>query len=280
MVKKKAKFPEIDELVIAQVTTIEKAYIYVKLDDYEGLPEDQGQARGMVHISELANRWIRNITAFVKPNQRVVLRVLRINPEKGQIDLSLRRVTTEQKMLKLNQWKFDVKAENLMRIFSQKTNKPVEELYDKIGFPLVEKYGTFHEAFEIIKEMGRSELDFLNLPTDWQDDFFHLVDVNVQMHSVDIDGQFEIVVYDGNGIEVIKDALHAASIIETGPFETISFHYIGAPRYNVKITANEYPEAEVLLKKVIDTIQSTIKPHNGHMEFIRTDRRQEAKIAE
>ncbi len=64
MPKKQAKFPDQDELVVCQIIHVERMYVYADLEDYEGNTPG-GRARGMVHISELANRWIRNISNYV-----------------------------------------------------------------------------------------------------------------------------------------------------------------------------------------------------------------------
>ncbi|MHA2398111.1 MAG: hypothetical protein ACXADU_04385 [Promethearchaeota archaeon] len=66
MVKSRAKFPKEGEFVVAKVTDIENQYVYVDLIDFEGLPSEE-TARGMIHISEISSRWIKNIRTFVRP---------------------------------------------------------------------------------------------------------------------------------------------------------------------------------------------------------------------
>ncbi len=272
MVKKKAKFPEQDELVVAQVIHVERMHIYADLEDYEGNSRG-GRARGMVHISELANRWIRNISNYVKLNQRVVLKVLRVNPDKGHIDLSLRRVNNEQQNSVMSDWKFERKCENLFRLFGNQRNIELNEVYEKIGFPLLDAYGTLHDAFDAIKEDGIEELKRLNL--DVEDDLinalFKMIDSNIQLSQVEIEGRFEITVYDEDGVETIKNAFKAASAIEKDKLMDLYVHYIGAPTYSMRITASDYRQAENYLKKITTTIQKHIESHNGEFSFERTD---------
>ncbi len=45
---------------------------------------------GLLHVSEISSSWIRNIRDFVREGQKMVLKVLRVDLEKGHIDLSLR----------------------------------------------------------------------------------------------------------------------------------------------------------------------------------------------
>jgi translation initiation factor 2 subunit 1 len=272
MPKKQAKFPEQDELVVTQVIHIERMHIYCDLEDYEGNSNGR-RARGMVHISELANRWIRNISNYVKLNQRVVLKVLRVNPDKGHIDLSLRRVNNEQQNSVMSDWKFERKCENLFRLFGSQNQMELNEVYEKIGFPLMETYGTLHDAFDAIKEDGMEELKKLELevPEETISKLFTLIDSNIALSQVEIEGQFDIIVYDADGVEVIKTAFKAAHDIEKDKLMDLKIHYIGAPTYSMRITASNYRQAEKYLKNITTTIQKHIESHNGEFTFERTD---------
>jgi len=85
---KKQEWPEAGELVIATVETVTDYGSYVKLDEFE--------KKGLLHVSEIASSWIRNIRDFVREGQKVGLKVLRVDSEKGHIDLSLRRGTKRE----------------------------------------------------------------------------------------------------------------------------------------------------------------------------------------
>ncbi|MBN2156287.1 MAG: S1 RNA-binding domain-containing protein [Candidatus Lokiarchaeota archaeon] len=272
MVKKRQPFPVEDELVVVQVVDIERMAIYVELEDYEGNTRG-GRARGMVHISELANRWIRNITNYVKLNQRIVLKVLRVNPEKGHIDLSLRRVNNEQQSNVMSDWKFERKCENLFRLFGNHHKMNLEQVYEKIGFPMLDVYGTLHDAFDGIKEEGIEELKKLdlNISEDLLTELFEMIDSNIQLSQVEIEGKLELVVYDENGIEIIKDAFKASEKIKKDKLTELHIHYIGAPVYSLRVIASDYRKAEGYLKKITDTIQKYIESNNGEFLFERTD---------
>jgi translation initiation factor 2 subunit 1 len=81
MSSEKQEWPEVGDLVIATVETVTDYGAYVKLDEFE--------KKGLLHVSEISSSWIRNLRDFVREGQKVVLKVLRVNPEKGHIDLSL-----------------------------------------------------------------------------------------------------------------------------------------------------------------------------------------------
>src|SRR6266705_2852027 len=101
-------FPEVGDLVVATVKRVEDYGAYVKLDEFAGI-------EGLVHISEMATTWVRNIRDHAREGQKLVLKVLRVNPQRNQIDLSLRRVTGREKSEKMLEWKKERKAEALVK---------------------------------------------------------------------------------------------------------------------------------------------------------------------
>ena len=115
-----AIFPEVGDLVVATVKRVEDYGAYVKLDEFAGI-------EGLVHISEMATTWVRNIRDHAREGQKLVLKVLRVNPQRNQIDLSLRRVTGREKSEKMLEWKKERKAEAILKSAAEKMNKPEED---------------------------------------------------------------------------------------------------------------------------------------------------------
>ena len=75
MVIRRSEWPEVGDLVVATVRRIVDYGAYVHLDEYG--------KEGLLHISEISSSWVRNIRDHVREGQKVVLKVLRVNPEKG-----------------------------------------------------------------------------------------------------------------------------------------------------------------------------------------------------
>ena len=92
MYYRKEGMPEESELVMSTVTKIQYNAIFVNLDEYD--------KTGMIHISEISPGRIRNIRDFVREGKKIVCVVLRVNQERGYIDLSLRRVGEGQRRKK------------------------------------------------------------------------------------------------------------------------------------------------------------------------------------
>merc|ERR1719160_672987 len=82
------QFPEIDEVVMVQVSAIAEMGAYVRLLEYNNI-------EGMILLSELSRRRIRSINKLIRVGKTEVCMVLRVDKEKGYIDLSKRRVSAE-----------------------------------------------------------------------------------------------------------------------------------------------------------------------------------------
>jgi len=81
-------FPEVDDVVMVQVKSIAEMGAYVSLLEYNGID-------GMILLSELSRRRIRSVQKLIKVGRSEPVMVLRVDKEKGYIDLSKRRVSPE-----------------------------------------------------------------------------------------------------------------------------------------------------------------------------------------
>src|SRR4030067_3105179 len=125
MSEHKPDWPESGDLVIASIESVMDYGAYANLDEYN--------KRGFLHISEISSARIRNVRDFIREKQKMVLKVLRVDLEKGHIDLSLRRVTKRARIEKIKAWKKDRKADALLRGVAEKVGLSYDEVYEKAG---------------------------------------------------------------------------------------------------------------------------------------------------
>lgn len=273
MVRSRAKFPKEGEFVVGKVSDIQQQYIYVDLIDYDGLDSDEC-AKGFVHVSEISSRWVKNIRDFAKIGQRLVFRVLRVDPQKGQIDLSLRRVNSAQKENRMKEWKYGLKFETLLQLLSEDggVNITFDEAYESLGFPVLDQFNSYQDAIEVLKESGEEVLKKLkNVPEDVKKAFLKIIDENVKISTVSIKGKIKLLFLSENGIDLIKESLLEAQDIVKNPKETrnLKITYIGAPYYRVEIVSKDYLDAEGILSEIIEVVTEKAGKYNGQFEFIR-----------
>src|SRR5439155_14476871 len=102
-------WPDEGDLVVCTVTNVKNFGAFVTLDEYEA-------KEGFIHIAEVSSGWIKYIRDYIREGQKVVCKVLKVDKEKGNIDLSLKAVNEHQRREKIQEWKYDHKAENLLGI--------------------------------------------------------------------------------------------------------------------------------------------------------------------
>jgi len=272
MVLSKTPFPSEGEFIIGKVRDIQDQYVYVDLLDYEGIPSEE-YARGMIHISEISSRWIRNIRNFVRVGQKLVLRVLRVDEHKGHIDLSLRRVNSAQKKNRMKEWKYALKYENLLQFFADEAKMSLKEAYDEFGFAILELMkNEYQDAVEELKENGEAIFKKIKgVPKEHQEIFLRIVDENVSISTVSIVGKVKLYFTNSNGIDLLKTTLKdAVEVVKNQrPTRKLTITYIAAPFYRVEVTSKDYLDAENMLSDALEVIEERAALQNGVFEFIR-----------
>jgi translation initiation factor 2 subunit 1 len=260
MSEHKPDWPETGELVIATVESVMDYGAYANLDEYH--------RRGFLHISEISSARIRNVRDFVRENQKMVLKVLRVDVEKGHIDLSLRRVTKRERIEKIKSWKKDRKGEALLHAVAEKVGLSVDEVYQKAGLPLEEKYGLY-EGFEKVVKDGIEVLTKLNIPEDLANAIVQVAEERIKIKLVKVRGVLEVRCSKANGVKCIQEAFIGAKKSQKAKDAKIEFSIIAAPRYSVEVSADNWKRAEELIEKVGENVVENITKAGGHGEFKR-----------
>lgn len=254
----KTGFPEEGELVICTVTKIFHHSIFVELDEFK--------KPGLIHISEVSPGRIRNIRDFVREGKKVICVVLKVSPEKGHIDLSLRRVNESQKRKKNDQIKQEQKSEKIVEFVAKNQHKDFNDLYKKIFEKISKNYGTLYECFHDVSS-GNVDLEQLGLDKPIAKELTELIKLRMKPPEIFLKGKFMIKIYIPNGVDAIKKALLKGELL----YEKSSIKYEGAGKYALVIQDTDYKDAEKKLEKVVSTVTSEIEKKGGHVEFNREE---------
>ena len=260
MSTKVEELPEQGEIVIATVTKIMDHGAYVNLDEYDGL-------QGFLHVSEIAPGWIRSIGRYVKEGEKKVLLVKRVRPERTDIDLSLKQVSHEQRKKKLLEVKRHEKGSTLIKKvqeIAKLSNGDVEKLEDA----LYSKYDSIYDAFMDIARNGISVIEELKVPKKAVS-ALEEISSKMKLPSVEIRGVLEISNKKPDGVEIIKNTLLNVMKNENG--KNIQITYLGAPKYRLAVTAQDFKSAEKIMKPVLEEIQQTIEKKKGAFKFTREE---------
>ncbi len=262
------ELPDVGELVVGTVTKIMEHGAYVMLDEYGGL-------EAYAPINEIVQSWFHSIKDYLKPGQKAVFRVIRVDPKRKLVDISLRKVRDEEKKEKFLRWKRTVRAVKLLEIVSQKTGVPLPELLEKVGYRFEDIYGDMLKGFE---ELARGNIDEVRrILKDIPDNVFNvIVEVakeHIEIPEVTLSGMIRMINLRPDGIDHIKDILMKARKLIEEKYGNLGIKYkiyaVGPPRYRIDITGRDPKLLDQILQEVSAFIVDEAKKRGGEASFTR-----------
>ena len=247
---KKHGRPHRGELVICKITKIHPNSAFAELIEYN--------TTGMIHVSEVALKWVRDIRNFLKENQHIVCKVMRVDID--GISLSVKRVRREDSDRKLSEFKRENKAEKMLEMAGKKMDKDLEQTYNEVGYKLNEEFGSLVKAFdfafkdpELLKSKG--------IPKPWIDVLTEIAKKSFSEKVYEVKALLNIMCYQSDGIEVIKKILTG---IEG---DGIEVKYISAPEYILVGKGKNYKQIETKIREAAEKITKEVKKQKGECSF-------------
>jgi translation initiation factor 2 subunit 1 len=239
------ELPDEGELVLATIKKIMPYGAFCILPEYNNL-------EAFLHVSEVAPRWIKNIHEFISEGQRHVVKVHHIDREKNQVDISIKRVSEEEKKRKLELVQNEKRGAKLLELSVEaaKANIDAAAARKEIESHFDDVYTCFRE----ISLKGEDVLKKLELPKALKSKMVEIAQKSIKKPIVQVDAVVTLICYNPDGIEVIKNAFKLAP--------EISVDYLGAPRYKIALTAPDYKSGEKKLESVLEHIKSYAQKNN------------------
>ena len=248
------ELPDEGELVIAVIKKIMPYGAFCSLPEY-------GNMDAFLHVSEVASRWIKNIHEFISEGQRYVVKVHHVDRTKNQVDISIKRVNEEEKKLKLEMVQNEKRGAKLLEL-------ALEAAKASAQLPAVRKEieANFDDVYSCFKEAslkGEDALKKLDIPKNVKARIVELAAKSIKKPVVEVDAIVRLTCYGPNGVETLKSALE----VEDG----VSVHYLGAPKYQVSLTAADYKSAEKRLDAVLQKIKAFAQKNSCDFSSDRKD---------
>ena len=254
-------FPEVEDVVMVNVRSIAEMGAYVDLLEYNDI-------EGMILLSELSRRRIRSINKLIRIGRNECVVVIRVDKEKGYIDLSKRRVSVED-IVRCEEKFAKAKAVNsILRhvadILGYTTNEQLEDLYRKTAWYFEEKYkkqGSAYDSFKlavndpsILNECDLDELTKQNLLTH--------IKRRLMPQAVKVRADIEVGCCTYEGIDVVKNALRAGINCSTEDMP-IKINLIAPPGYVVTAQTMDKNKGLERLNEALKKIEDSIKSAGG-----------------
>ncbi|ABN69749.1 translation initiation factor 2 subunit alpha (aeIF-2a) [Staphylothermus marinus F1] len=258
------ELPNVGEYVIATVKEIFDYGAYVTLDEYNGL-------EAYLPWSEVASRWVRNIRDVIRENQKIVVKVIRVNRRRKTVDVSLKKVPENEKRRKMLWWKRYLKASKIVELVAEKIGKSIEDAYREVVWKLEDYYGDPLLGLEEAVIRGPDALREAGIPEEWIEPLYNEALRHVKVKMVKIRGLMFLRSYESDGVERIKKILLSAKEIldKVGDNVKGRIYLLGSPRYVIEIIAPDYKEAEKVLKEILTTTEKLAKELKVEFRFER-----------
>lgn len=275
-------YPEVNDLVMVTVKQIADMGAYVSLLEYNGV-------EGMVLLSELSRRRIRSVQRIIRVGKNEVVVVLRVDREKGYIDLSKRRVSPEDVLKFEERYSKSRVVHSILRHVAEKHDLSLEELNRAVAWPLYRpcpKYsGTITHAFDAFKMALTDPAKFWSLVYEQQSvsgpastpnystpvmtlseelkaDIILNIVRRMTPQKVKLRADMEITCFGYEGIEAIKRGIAAGESISTEEFP-IKTRLVAPPLYIMNTQCLDKTKGIEAMNEAISKMDAILKTAGG-----------------
>ena len=240
--------PEVGELVLALVTSMSSHGAKVVLEEYNNM-------YGFLHVSEIATGWVKNVSRFITVNQKVVLKVIRIDSARTEVDLSLRQVSGEdrkQKLLSIKRYDKSRSIFDTLQTKAKLTEDQKNEYFDKVE----NQFGTVYSGLEeLIRDRGEA-FDKLGIPEKVVTELANISKSKISIPMVNVTGIIQVTTQDPDGINLIKSSM--SQVLSNKAGKKVEISYLGSPKYKITVYSEDYKSAEKKLSSALEKIKKSI----------------------
>ncbi|KAK9265810.1 hypothetical protein L1049_028611 [Liquidambar formosana] len=269
--------PDVDEVVVCQVRSIAEMGAYVKLLEYDN-------AEGMILLSELSRRRIRSIQKLIRVGRNEVVVVLRVDKEKGYIDLSKRRVSADD-VIKCEERYNKSKAVHSILAHvagkistgelsagaggaSEQGEAKLLELYQQIAWPLDRKFGHSYDAFKLAVTESDAVFGIPEIKDKLDPMVLKELQANIARRltpqPVKIRSDVEVTCFGYEGIDAIRRALAKAEALSTDVVP-IRVKLVAPPLYVLVSHSTDKVAAIARMEEALKAVEEDIKGNGGNV---------------
>jgi len=252
------ELPEVNEIVMCRIDSVGEHSAQVKLLEY-------GQQDASLPFTELSNRRLRQVpSSILKLGKNEVLSVLRVDTDKGYIDLTRKNITPEEVEACHQKYNKSKTVHSIMCRLAEMQHINLPTLYETIIWPM---YKQDKDPLEIFKSAISDVTMLKELPnlSDVQRDFLHKeIKHRLTPQDLKISSTIELTCFTPEGIDAIIPALKAGREVSTEQ-NKIEIHVLSSPLYTIHVMTKDKDTGIKALHSAIERIQNEITKRKGSL---------------
>jgi translation initiation factor 2 subunit 1 len=220
----------------------------------------------MILLSELSRRRIRSINKLIRVGRTEIVVVMRVDQEKGYIDLSKRRVSPEDIAKCEEKYNKSKAVHSIMRHVSETCKIRLEDLYNKFGWDLYTRFGHAYYAFKLMITDADKVLAPYELPEEVKETLLSNISRRLTPQPIKLRADLEVTCFSYEGIDAIKESLKAGEAVGSEEMP-IKIKLVAPPLYVMMTTSLDKDVGLKKLNEAVDIITKMIQKHHGDINI-------------
>ena len=188
--------------------------------------------------------------------------VLRVDKEKGYIDLSKRRVSPEDVVKCEERYSKSRAVNSIVSHVSHKLDYPIEQIYEKVVWPLDRTYGHSYDAFKLSVTDPGKVLSGIEIDENVRRELEANIARRLTPQPVKVRADVEVSCFGYEGIDAVKNALRAGEAVSTESIP-IKIKLVAPPLYVLVTHTTDKQGGLNLLEVALERIQAEIEKSEG-----------------
>lgn len=263
----KEKLPKVGEIVYVKVTQVNDTSATVQLLEY-------GNSEGIIPYTEVTKRRVRSMGKFIKVGKSEAAQVIRIDEQKGYIDLSKKQVIPAEGEECKARYSKASSVRSVVCHAAEMCKIPAETAMELIAYPLYSKepgkdawawLQELNETKDVERILGpiRSEYDeFIKVLLDTL--------ANMMRRKVlNLSANVDMTCNGFDGVGTIRDVLLIAQNFGEGkePKINISVMITGPPSYSLRVRTDMKEEGLSRLNGALEAMKAEMERREGQMKI-------------
>ncbi|KAI5170615.1 translation initiation factor 2 subunit 1 [Nematocida sp. LUAm3] len=255
------EFPKEGEVVVGRIKSLTDIGAYVSLPEYN-------EIEGLIVYGELTKKRTRNVHKLIKVGSLEGFLVMKVDKDKGYIDLSKKRAQYEEKVTAFERYYKGKIAHNFMQSIAIKTNVSLDQLYEEFGWELEKEFGSIYKAFR--ESLGSEHLFQRTirkskfLTEKFLEEIEKLIKLKLVVPKIKVRADAETKCNKGNGVVVIKEIL--TRIKKEHP--NVEIALVSSPVFSFSVMSEDGETGERALKELLEKVEKRVLGEGGEYKMV------------